>query len=131
MSFVLDTDTCSAYLRGNRAVENRFLQYTGGLWLSVVTLAEIYTWVYRGADPARRLDGLNRLLLDVQVLGVDDDIAHLYGRLDAALLDRGVVVATPDLLIAATALHHDFTVVTHNVRHFTPVPGLRVQDWLA
>jgi tRNA(fMet)-specific endonuclease VapC len=131
MSFVLDTDTCSAYLRGNRTVENRFLQYTGGLNISVVTLAELCTWVYRGADPAKRLDGLKRLLYDVRVLGIDEDIAHRFGQVDASLLDRGIVVATPDLLIAATALHHNFTIVTHNVRHFTPVPGLRVQDWLA
>jgi len=54
-----------------------------------------------------------------------------FGQVEATLLSRGTVVAAPDLLIAATALQHDFTVVTHNVRHFTPGPGLRVQDWLA
>ena len=35
-----------------------------------------------------------------------------------------------DLLIAATALVYDLTLVTHNVRDFANVPGLRVQDWL-
>jgi tRNA(fMet)-specific endonuclease VapC len=49
----------------------------------------------------------------------------------ASLLSNGMVIATPDLLVAATALYHNFTVITHNVRHFTPVPDLRVQDWLA
>jgi tRNA(fMet)-specific endonuclease VapC len=47
------------------------------------------------------------------------------------MLDRGKPIATVDLLIAATAITHDLTVVTHNVKHFADVPGLRVQDWLA
>jgi len=39
MSFVVDTDTCSAYIKGHPLVSNRFLQYGGGLYLSIVTLA--------------------------------------------------------------------------------------------
>ncbi len=118
MSFVLDTDICSAHLRGNGVVQNRFLQYTGGLHLSVVTLAELYTWVYRGTQTSKRLDMLERMLSDVRVL-IDEDIAERFGQLQADMYRRGDVVATADLLIAVTALHHDFTVVTHNVRHFT------------
>ena len=47
------------------------------------------------------------------------------------LLDQGRPVATADLLIAATALIHDLTMVTHNIDHFAHVPGLRTQDWLS
>ena len=36
-----------------------------------------------------------------------------------------------DLLIAATAMVHNLTVVTHNQKHFVTVPGLSVLDWLA
>jgi tRNA(fMet)-specific endonuclease VapC len=35
-----------------------------------------------------------------------------------------------DLVIAATALVYDLTLVTHNVQDFTDMPGLRIQDWL-
>lgn len=130
MSFVIDTDTCSAYLRGKGGVSNRFLQYSGGLYISVVTLAELYTWVYRAADPQKRLDAVYQMLSDVQVLPIDDDVARLFGQTQAQMLAGGLVVATPDLLIGATALVHDFTVVTHNTRHFEKIPGLRLQDWV-
>jgi len=45
----------------------------------------------------------------------------------AGLLRRTVGIATPDALIAATALAHGLTVVTRNERHFARVPGLQVE----
>jgi tRNA(fMet)-specific endonuclease VapC len=47
------------------------------------------------------------------------------------LLDAGRPVPLTDLMIAATAIHHDLTMVTHNVADYTAVPGLRIQDWLS
>ena len=44
MSFLLDTDICSAYLKGDRLVWKRFLQYSGGLHVSTVTVGELFTW---------------------------------------------------------------------------------------
>jgi len=75
MSFLVDTDTCSANLKANRAVNNRFLQYTGGIYISTITLGELYTWVLRaGASPKRR-QSLEELLRDVVVLDFTQDIA--------------------------------------------------------
>ncbi len=34
-------------------------------------------------------------------------------------------------MIASVALAHDLTLVTHNLKHFSEIPGLRVEDWLA
>ncbi len=54
MSHLLDTDIISAYLRGNGQVLNRFIQYSGGLYVSIVSLAELYAWVYWADNPAWR-----------------------------------------------------------------------------
>ena len=43
MSFVLDTDICSAYIKGHKAVAARFIQYGGRLYVSTTTLGELYT----------------------------------------------------------------------------------------
>ena len=69
MSFLLDTDTCSAHLKSN-SLSHRFLQHLGRLHISAVTLAELYAWVLRVGAPRRRIDGLNDLLRDVAVLDV-------------------------------------------------------------
>jgi len=52
MSFVLDTDTCSAHLKGNAGTFNKFIQYSGGLSVSAVTVAELYSWVAKSTAPA-------------------------------------------------------------------------------
>ncbi len=130
MSFLLDTDICSAYLKGNNAVANRFIQYGGRLHVSAVSLGELYTWGLRANASPTRLRSLLNVLPLVQLLDVDADVSRKFGELDAYLLDRGLVVTDIDLLNAATAQVHDLTVVTHNVQDFVNVPGLQVVDWL-
>jgi tRNA(fMet)-specific endonuclease VapC len=130
VSFLLDTDTCSAFLKGQANVFNRFLQHAGHLYISTVSVAELHTWAYRRGAPPGRMAALEGFLTDIVVRAVDLDVARECGRIRAGLLDGGRPVATTDLLIAATAMVHDLTVVTHNVRHYEPVVGLRVDDWL-
>jgi tRNA(fMet)-specific endonuclease VapC len=129
MSFLVDTDVCSAHLKGNRAVNNRFLQYTGGLHVSSVTLGELYTWALRASAPPRRLQALEELLSDMTVLDVTADVARKFGEVRAALMDEGLPPPDMDLLIAVTALVHDLTVATHNTQDFAHIPGLRLVDW--
>ena len=50
MSFLLDTDICSAYMKGNHQVWQRFMQYSGRLHVSPVTVGELYTWAFRKGD---------------------------------------------------------------------------------
>ncbi len=130
MSFLLDTDTCSAHLKGNARVTNRFLQYTGGLYISVVTLGELFTWALRASASPKRLQALQDLLKDVIVLEVTDREAQKFGEVRAGLFDKGLPAPDMDLLIAATALVHGFTLVTHNVADYANIPNLNVVDWM-
>jgi len=130
MSFLVDTDTCSAHLKGNALVSNRFLQYSGNLHISVVTLGELYTWALRAVAAPKRLQDVLDLLNDVRVLDATAPIARKFGEIRAGLMDRGLPTPDLDLLNAATALEHDLTVVTHNFADYQNVPGLRLIDWL-
>jgi tRNA(fMet)-specific endonuclease VapC len=131
VSYLLDTNICSAYLRGDGRVFNRFVQHTGGLGVSVIVIAELYSWVYRAKTSSARLAGLSNLFSEVNLFAVDFDVARKFGEIRAALLDRGQPMPEIDLLIASTAVVHDPTLVTHNVRDFALVPSLRIEDWLA
>jgi toxin FitB len=92
------------------------------LFVSVVTIGEIE----RGIERVRKADAAFAAELDLwveallriyddHVLPVSADTARLWGRLSAKLGNDGT-----DLLIAATALTHGMTVVTRNVKHYTP-----------
>ena len=130
MSFLLDTDICSAYLKGQGVVWNRFIQHTGGLHISSNVLGELYTWLFRARTSPKRLLSLNEMLTDVMVLDVTADVGKKFGEVRAGLLDRGLPAPDMDLFTAATALVHDLTLVTHNTQDFANVPDLRLADWL-
>lgn len=130
MSFVLDTDISSAWMKGHAVVSNRFIQYGGGLYVSTVTLGELWAWVGRAKAPPRRLQRLLDLLNDVRVLSVDDAVARRFGDVRAWQLDRGLATPDLDLLNGSVALLHDFTLVTHNTQDYLNVPGLKLEDWL-
>jgi len=130
MSFVIDTDTCSAYLKGNTLAWKRFQQYSGQLYVSSISLAELFTWTLRAKASAKRLPSLLHFLNDVKTLEVGFDVARKFGEIQAGLLDSGKSAPEMDLLIAATALVHGFRLVTHNVQDFADIPGLTIEDWL-
>ncbi len=66
----------------------------------------------------------------ITVLPFDAQAAETYAHLRSGLEASGQPLAEPDLRIASIALAHDLTLVTANTRHFSRVPGLRVDDWL-
>jgi len=79
VSFLIDTDICSAEIKGHHRVSNRFIQYSGRLWISTVTLAELYVWGSRAKASPKRLQSVSNLLKQVQVLGVDEIAAYRFG----------------------------------------------------
>jgi tRNA(fMet)-specific endonuclease VapC len=131
MSFLLDTDICSAYLKGDHRVGNRVIQHGGRLHVSAITVAELFTWALRSKASPPRLQGLLELLDGVTLLEVDRTVAHKFGEIRANQLDCGLSTPQMDLLIAATAMSHNLTLVTHNTGDFANVPNLQIMDWLA
>ncbi|HEX5446369.1 MAG TPA: type II toxin-antitoxin system VapC family toxin [Pirellulales bacterium] len=80
--------------------------------------------------PPKRAKEVSNLLKSVVPLDATIDVAVKFGEVQAELMDRGLSAPDLDLMIAATALVHGYTVVTHNASDFTNVPGLNVVDWL-
>lgn len=67
----------------------------------------------------------------VTVLPIDDPTDGHYADIRMALDRAGTPIGNHDLFVAAHARSLDMTLVTHNMREFERVPGLRVDDWLA
>ncbi len=131
MSFLLDTNTCSAHIKDDRRLFSRLQQHAGQLHVSRVIQAELYAWAFCRRDTATMLLRIDDFLKEMSVLEMDGFVAREFGRLRGVLRRQGVAVGQFDLLIAATALVHNLAVVTHNTRDFAAVPGLSVIDWLA
>ena len=57
--------------------------------------------------------------------------AEHYGHVRATLAQQGLPIGNNDLWLAAHALAEGWTLVTNNLREFSRVPGLRVENWVA
>jgi tRNA(fMet)-specific endonuclease VapC len=130
MSFLLDTNICSAHMRRPGGLAHRFIQHSGRLWMPTIVLAELYAGAYMLDVPDRILMGIEELRKDVSVVGFDETCAEEFGKLRGWLKRGGIQRNPVDLMIAAVALAHNLTVVTHNTQHFQDIPKLRLDDWL-
>ena len=130
MNFLLDTDICSAHMRRPAKLAHRFIQHTGQLAISSVTLAELYAGAYKHSQVSRLLALITDLLQEVQVIDFDSACAEKFGQVRGTLLQQGISVPTTDLMIASAALVDNLTLVTHNTADYQNIPGLRLNDWL-
>ena len=71
MNSLLDTDTCSAHMRRPAQLAHRFIQYTGGLAIPTIVLAELYAGAYKHPNPPNLLTLIADLLQEVKVLDFD------------------------------------------------------------
>lgn len=112
MNFLLDTDICSAHMHRPAKLAHRFIQYTGQIAISAVTLAELYGGAYKHSHVNRLLGLVSDLLQEVIVIDFDRSCADRFGQVRGSLLQQGVSVPTTDLMIASAALVHNLTMVT-------------------
>ena len=133
--FLLDTNLISEVVRPKP--DHRVLEWLDAmdeslLYLSVLTLGEIRKGV-AGLVPGKRQTQLESWLetglrprFSGRILPVTDGIAERWGRLAAQAKRNGQMISVIDGLLAATAMHHNLTVVSRNPRDFsvTHVPAL-------
>ncbi len=128
--YMLDTNVTSAALRGDLAINDRLTDLPTGSWcISAITAAE-HLYGLANKPAAARLAELVHAFLEVAAVRPWDRSAVTeLGQLRAHLERDGHMIGTYDSLIAAHALSMNLTLVTANVREFSRVPGLRLEDW--
>lgn len=139
--YLVDTNVLSEYNRpGTPDIGvKRWLETTvrETQYVSVITLAEIQKGIELLADGKRRAQLEQWLQQDLEtwfsgrVLDVDRQVARRWALLVAQGVRKGRPLPTVDSLIAATALAHDLTVVTRNVRDFESAGVVTVNPWVS
>lgn len=126
--FILDTDWIIDALHGRApAIQTLESLAPSGLAISLITYAELYEGAYYARDSNRALAEIAAFLDAKDVIPVTQEIVERFavvrGGLTRHLRNQ---IGDLDLIIAATALTHDLTLVTRNLRHFVHVPGLAI-----
>ena len=132
MRVLLDTNIC-IYMIKNKPPEVRehFEQFASGdIAISSITVAELQYGVEKSAAKEKNALALEAFLLPLEIAVFDTDSALVYGKIRAVLEKQGTPIGGMDMLIAAQAIAHNFTLITHNVKEFNRVPGLKRETWV-
>ena len=79
-------------------------------------------------NPTADEHSLRHFLEGVHLLGITSGTCEMFGRLRGKLRSEGRMIPDFDLMIAATALEHDLTLLSNNRRHFERIQGLRIES---
>ncbi len=131
MNYLWDTNICVFILRGHsHPIEDRLRTVNpNSIYTCSVVRAELVFGSFRSSHPEENLIRVKRLLNRFKSVPFDDQAADVYGEIRAQLTGQGLIIGPNDLMIAATALVHGLTLVTHNTREFERVKGLLIEDW--
>jgi predicted nucleic acid-binding protein len=132
MKYLLDTNICVYFLNQRPDVVARMNQAADeDLGVSIVTIGELQFGAYNSQKVEHNLNRINIFRQMVQTTYLTLEITEAYAKIKANLRKAGCTVDDFDILIGATAIVNNLTLVTNNTRHFENIAGLSLADWSA
>ena len=132
MRYMLDTNICIYVIKHKPETVFQKLQNINpeDVCISSVTYAELVHGVEKSAAVEKNRLALSMLLANMEILDFDVDAADCYGKIRAALEKKGTPIGPLDMMIAAHAQSLSYTVVTNNVKEFSRVSALKIENWV-
>ena len=133
--YLLDANILIEFLNGNHSVIEHILEVgTENCCMSAISLQELYFGAYYAKSKKteyfeKELKRINMLREHFTVLPLPEN-ADGYGQIKLALRTAGKLADEFDMLIVGQALNLGLTVVTDNEKHFEPMPGVKVENWV-
>ena len=130
---LLDTDTLSFYMKGNQSVRGHVQEYLTLSEFNHLTITEITYYEIRAGleyvQAKKKLLLFDSFIASCRIVKLTKDslnvAAYWYGKLRRG----GIQIGTPDLLIAGTAIHEGYVLVTNNGKHYQPIEDLTIVNW--
>src|SRR5438105_3669705 len=133
MKYLLDTNVCVSLIRNKtpQVVQILAAHPISDIGISSITVAELQYGVQKSSNPEQNQQALDLVLVPLTILDFNYEAAISYDRIRAHLEAQGTPIGSLDTLIAAQALGHRLTLVTNNIKEFSRVPDLAIEDWTA
>lgn len=131
MRYLLDSNTCIIYLKkSNSTIRNRLDSLlSNDVAVCSVVKAELFYGAMKSRKVAENLQAQNNFFSKFVSLPFNDQAAIIYGNIRTQLEIRGTPIGPYDLQIASIAMANNLILVTHNIREFSRIEGLRYEDW--
>jgi tRNA(fMet)-specific endonuclease VapC len=128
-AFMLDTDISSYIIKRRPAtLADKFEKHAEALSVSVMTAAELRFGAEKAGRP-KLAELVEAYLERLAILDWTNEVSVHYARIRSQLERSGKPIGNMDLLIASHAVSQGMTLVTNNLKHFSSVPGLKVEVW--
>jgi tRNA(fMet)-specific endonuclease VapC len=128
--YLIDTDIIIYSFKGNPVVtENLRDHRMDPMAISVITYGEMIYGARKSRQIERNLAAARRVAEIYPLLPITQSVVETFASIKADLEIAGTPLDDMDLLIAATSMSHNLTLVTNNEKHFSRVPGLSLVNW--
>ena len=127
LQYLVDSDWAISYQRGVSSVVSALDSLRPqGVGLSIISVAELYEGAFHSMDPQAERLALRNFLADFEIVHLDEEICRIFGQQRGRLRVAGNLIGDMDILIGATALRYNLTLLTNNFRHFNRLDGLNI-----
>ena len=132
MEYMLDTNICVFIIRKRpkSVLKKLKLCSSNDVCISAITLAELEFGVRKSPTSKKAETALQEFLKPFQIVPFSIDATLKYGEIRHQLEKNGTPIGPLDTLIAAHALSENLMLVTNNLREFSRVDNLSVEDWI-
>jgi tRNA(fMet)-specific endonuclease VapC len=130
-AYLLDTNIISELIKNPRGIIFSKIQSAGEekICTSIIVACELNFGARKKNSP-QLLEKIEAILDCIEILPLTDPVDQYYAEIRTYLEQQGTPIGGNDLLISAHALTLDLTIVTANVREFSRVPNLKVENWM-
>ncbi|MFL0683869.1 MAG: type II toxin-antitoxin system VapC family toxin [Algoriphagus aquaeductus] len=130
MKYLLDTNICVHFLRGNFELINKFRQIgIENCAISEITFAELVFGGENSSNPEKNLELIEAFTNQLIILPIFNAI-HLYAKEKARLRSKGLMISDFDLLIGCTAIEKGMIMVTENQKEFERITNIKIENWV-
>ena len=132
MKYLIDTCVLSDFVKGNLNTIRKITEIDPiDLAISAITIMEIQYGILLvpGQKSTSIKNIIDELVKTINVIVLDKEVALQASSIRAKLHNAGTPIGSYDVLIAATAKHHNLIMVTANTKEFERISDLRVQNW--
>ncbi len=130
MAYLIDTDIIIYSLKNDEHVKQEFRENQNiPKSISVITYGELVYGAKKSKHIEKNLAVTYRIAELFPVIDIDRSIMDVFGEIKSNLERKGNIIEDMDILIAATALSHNFILVTNNVKNFEKIKDLRIENW--
>lgn len=130
MAYLIDTDTIIFALRGDKNVLAKFEENKNlPISISMITYAELIFGAKRSQNEQKNMIKVNHIRDIYAIEDLNEGVMEVFADVKAKMFEKGIRIEDMDLLIAATAIYNELTLVTNNTKHFENVPNLKLENW--